>query len=530
MKLFFRFLPIAVLIGAVSAPCFSATITGSVKGPEGSPFRGAFVQAQNVKTRISVLVLSNDQGHYRVENLPAGEYRMQIRAIGYSANPQTGVKLADAQNASFDFALRKTPARWSDLNVYQGKKLLPESPSKAAFFRECSICHSFQTRIAAVSRDEEGYRDRIRFMQNTMSLGSRFTDKDGDEMAVYFASLFGPDATAPKSPENIPGYSETLRPVSSDALGITYVEYEMPAESWMPFSAAPGKDGSMWIPNFGNANRITRLDPKTGETESFKVPFERTAKIHSAAEAPDGSVWATEQGSNRIARWDPVTRKITEYQDFYPRENGTDRGRKHTLIFDLEGNVWSTGTPLSRFNIKTKEFDHFKEVNVAYGITRDKDGNIWATSSRQDLIARVDWKTLKLKTWDIPKDSHARRIAIDPEGIVWVGLYNRGELLRFDPKTETSRQYPLPGPKATPYGLGVDSKGNVWYSSFEQDTLGRLDPKTGKITEYPFPHSENTIREFFLDAGGKLWFGTPSNNRVGYIVMPGDEPRKISRK
>ncbi|HVZ60317.1 MAG TPA: carboxypeptidase regulatory-like domain-containing protein [Terriglobales bacterium] len=533
MKSAQRLLSCWIGLAALAPLAFSATITGTVKGPDGAPFRGAFVQAQNVKSRISVIVLSNQQGRYRLENLPEGEFRLQVRAVGFRGAPQSGVKLGSAQNASFDFTLQKTPVRWSDLTVYQGKKLMPEAPIKATFFEDCSVCHSFQTRIAAIARDEAGYRDRIRYMQTTMAYiltGRGITDRKSDELAAYFASVFGVDATAPQ-PEKIPGYAETLRPVSDDALGITYVEYEMPPGTQMPFSAAPGKSGYLWIPHFGTTNKISRLDPKTGEMETFPEPHQGTANTHSAVEAPDGSVWAAQQGSNKIARWDPVTKTVTEFQDSYvPGKEGQSLGgSKHTLRFDPAGNVWTTGMPFTRFDIKTKEFTKIKEAPRPYDVQPDKDGNMWITLNAQDKIAKVDWKTLKIQMWDVPKKSYPRRLAIDSEGIVWVGLYDKGAILRFDPKTELSREYPLPGPSPTPYAVGLDSKGNIWYSSFDQDTVGRLDPKTGKITEYPFPHSENTIRELFLDADGRIWYGSPSNNKVGYFFTS-DLPVAMGRK
>src|SRR6202158_6415656 len=75
-----------------------ATITGTVKGPDGAPFKGAFVQAQNTKTKITVNVLSHKDGGYRVEDLPAGEYVLRIRAVGYQADPRTGVALTATQS------------------------------------------------------------------------------------------------------------------------------------------------------------------------------------------------------------------------------------------------------------------------------------------------------------------------------------------------------------------------------------------------------------------------------------------------
>ena len=121
----------------------------------------------------------------------------------------------------------------------------------------------------------------------------------------------------PKSPADMPGYKETLRPFSSDAMNIVYVEYDMPGPNRMPFSAAPDKDGYLWIPNFGVANKITRLDPKTGEMQDYPVPNVGTAAIHSAVPGPDGAVWLAEQASNKVGRWDPNTKTITEYQDAY---------------------------------------------------------------------------------------------------------------------------------------------------------------------------------------------------------------------
>ena len=69
---------------------FGATVTGTVKAPDGAPFRGAFVQAQNSATKIMVSVLSDRMGRYRIENLPAGQYQLQIRAVGYRADRNGG--------------------------------------------------------------------------------------------------------------------------------------------------------------------------------------------------------------------------------------------------------------------------------------------------------------------------------------------------------------------------------------------------------------------------------------------------------
>jgi hypothetical protein len=297
----------------------AATVNGTVKSPDGTPFRGAFVQAQNTSTRVLVSVLTDKDGRYRIENLPAGKYQVQVRAVGYRTDPRTDVSLAAEQNASYDFALQQGMVRWSDLSQYQGEVLFPDAKGKDLLVGRCFACHGFQSRMASARRDEEGWRDRVAYMRESMhfflgAVGGTFDDQNAGDVASYINSLFGEESVLPKSPAEMPKYKELVRSFDDDAMKIVYVEYELPGPSRMPWSAFPDKDGNYWMPYYGNANKIGRLDPKTGEVQEYPVPNHGTAAIHSAVPAPDGSVWLTEQGSNKLGRWDPTTRTIAEYQ------------------------------------------------------------------------------------------------------------------------------------------------------------------------------------------------------------------------
>jgi virginiamycin B lyase len=348
------------------------------------------------------------------------------------------------------------------------------------------------------------------------------TDQQADDIASYLTSLFGPESVLPKSPADMPAYKDTVRRFSTDALNIVYVEYDMPGPSRMPFSAAPDKDGYLWIPNFGVANKITRLDPNTGAMQDYSVPNVGTAAVHSAVPGPDGSVWLTEQASNKLGRWDPVTREITEYQDQYlPGKEGIAAGgSKHTARLDPSGRVWASGSPLTMFDPETRKFTRFDEVGGTYDVKPDKNGDVWFTSPRKNKIGKVDGSTMKVTLWTPPSaDAYPRRMEIGSDGIIWIGEFNTGKMARFDPKTQTFKEYTLPGPDPTPYGMGIDADGYVWYDSHRQDTMGRLDPKTGNVTEYPFPHPELSMREFFRDSQGRMWYGTNPNNKVGYFYL-----------
>src|ERR1700693_3556540 len=98
---------ILAIVVATASPAQAATVAGTVSGPDGAPFRAAFVQARNAKTKITVSVLSDNQGRYRAENLQAGDYRISIRAPGFKADPKSGLAVAADGDATQDFKLQK---------------------------------------------------------------------------------------------------------------------------------------------------------------------------------------------------------------------------------------------------------------------------------------------------------------------------------------------------------------------------------------------------------------------------------------
>src|ERR1700674_2362983 len=430
-----KLLALIGLIVLLDSAVYGATITGTVNGADGAPFQGAFVEAQNAKTKITVIVLSDSQGRYRIPDLAAGDYRVQIKAVGYRADPRSGVTLAADQNVSFDFALQKSAVRWNEISKYQAVQLWPPAKGKELIFEHCNICHQFQSRMASVRRDLDGWKDRVAFMREAMHfsifLGPNFSDQDAEDVATYLNSLFGPDSVLPKSPADMPAYQKTVRPFSSEAMNIVYVEYDMPGPSRMPFSAAPDKNGFLWIPDFGLSNKITRLDPKTGEMKDFPIPFTGTGGVHSAVPAADGSVWLAEQGSNRVGRWDPVTQQITEYHDAYlPGKEGIeDGGSKHTVRIDPSGKVWTSGVPLTRFDPETGKFTRFdEEGGYIYDVKPDKNGDVWFTNFFLSKIGKVDAKTLKVSRWSLPTENSApRRMEIGPDGMIYSGEFQGGK-------------------------------------------------------------------------------------------------------
>jgi virginiamycin B lyase len=492
---------------------------------------GVFVVAENTQNRMTFSALSDKQGHYQIPNLPAANYLVRVRATGYQSDPRSGIALSAAQNVSLDFALQNATVRWSDLNTYQGRMLLPKTEkhdlsegNHDAVFATCmNSCHSFQTRMATVPRDGDSWRDRVRYMRDViMDPGGEragMSDDKVEDIVSFLTTAFGPDSPKPSSPADLPDYRALVRTFSDRAMNIVYVEYDFAGTKGLgPWSAVEDKDGMFWIPYYGRGNEVVRLNPNTAELTRFPLSFEKTAGIHSVIPARDGTVWFTEVNLGGLAHLNPRTKQIEEFRDAAPAGRAIG---KHTVRVDDSGIVWTSGGPsgpISRFDPTTKEFTHY-DIPATYGNVVGQNGDEWFTVYRENgPIVRIT-KTGEVSKFYPPTKGRPQRLQVDSDGTVWFTERTGGKIGHFDPKTEMFKEFQLPGPSPSPYAIGIDRDHMIWYSSHEQDVVGRLNPDTGEVIEYPFPHSEISIREFFNDSRGRMWFASSSNDRVGYFYL-----------
>jgi len=525
---------LVVVLALLGYTAWGATVSGTVKDSDGALLKEAFVEARGTGdgqiANFAVVVLSDKQGQYRIENLSPGDYQVSARKIGHKATNPTAVKLTDTQQASLNFDLQKGKVGWTELSIHEGKMLLPDGPGKKVFFENCIGCHGFQHQVAAMRRDQEGWRRAVRYMRAEMKAALwKFTDQQENMVAEWFNQVFGMDSDLPASPEDMPNFKEHWRgEFSGEATNIVYGVYDLPRTRLFPFSARPDKEGNIWIP-FYHQNSAGMLDPKTGKVEIHHVnnpgdPLAgRRAAIHSVS--PDGPVvWLAAADANKLGKLDRRTGEIglIAPPPVPPPGGRLGRGSVHDVWSDSKGIVWTAGNPLQRFDPTTGKWNQILELPDTYGMVIDQNGDIWATEFRTGgALGKVDGKTLKVTKYYPPnKEARPRRVVADSKGNVWVGDWS-GSLLRFDPKTETFQEYKIPGTEPTPYSLQLDRNDNVWFTSHFNDYLGRLNPQTGNFTKYPLPIiSDIGSREMFRDTQGRLWIASPPNDRIISFTPP----------
>ena len=122
----------------------------------------------------------------------------------------------------------------------------------------------------------------------------------------------------------------------------------------------------------------------------------------------------------------------------------------------------------------------------------------------------------KVSEWPVPTPRFARDPAIAPDGSVYIAVMSGNKVARFDPKTQTFREWDLP-PGHHPHGVLVDLQGIVWTTGNRNGTIGRLDPKTGQIKEYETPSGGGPHTLVITDDGSTIWFTEQRGDKIGRL-------------
>src|SRR5258706_4846680 len=103
-----KFAALALLLAvplAVVAQVTTATIVGTITDPGGAIMPGATVTARNLDTGLTRTVISGEDGNYRVEFLPVGNYALEVTTSGFKKAYLSNIVLQINDPTRVDVAL-----------------------------------------------------------------------------------------------------------------------------------------------------------------------------------------------------------------------------------------------------------------------------------------------------------------------------------------------------------------------------------------------------------------------------------------
>lgn len=306
-------------------------------------------------------------------------------------------------------------------------------------------------------------------------------------------------------------------------LDVKINEYDVPTAKSRPHDPALAPDGSLWYTGQG-ANKLGRLDPKTGAFKEFALKTPNSGP-HGLVADKDGNIWFTAISAGYVGKLDPKTGEITEYHP----EGGVQID-PHTPVFDHNGILWFTNEEtnyIGRLDPSTGKMTLTKVPTphaVPYGIVVLENGTPFFCEFGANKLASIDPNTLKIREYVLPEaDARPRRIALAPNGSIYYTDFARGYLGHFDPTAgKLLKEWKSPGgSESEPYGIAVTSDGLVWYSEsgVKPNTLVRFDPKSESFGVERIPSGGGVVRNMVATPDRRLYLACSGVNKVAVVEL-----------
>jgi copper transport protein len=185
---------------------------------------------------------------------------------------------------------------------------------------------------------------------------------------------------------------------------------------------AIGGDGNLWMPVV-QPNKVYRFTPATQEFSFIEIPTPRSIPV-SISTDENGDLWVAESASGKIARIDPATGIITEYEP--PGQNKLD---EPTVVFQdpdsstlfISEHGGHTVTAFDPLFETFREYPVINDAGLPFGMAKDRFGNLWYAQHEIDRIAVLDPQTGQGTEVRIPTaGSFVQYILSDDDGNIWI--------------------------------------------------------------------------------------------------------------
>jgi len=178
-------------------------------------------------------------------------------------------------------------------------------------------------------------------------------------------------------------------------------------------------------------------------------------------------------------------------------------------LFDGDNTIWISDPAkprLWKFTLDNQQFSSFEfEGITSITLTQDNDGKIWFTDTPNNKIGFLNPETEQIETISLPTESIPISLQADFDNNIWVSLYDKNMLLKYNQDSGIFDEYPIPTIGGGPYALLKDLSGDIWFTESNASKIGVINPESGKIREF-MPESPIELPDaLYFDKEGTLW-------------------------
>jgi len=298
-----------------------------------------------------------------------------------------------------------------------------------------------------------------------------------------------------------------------------YTEFPLPSGSSANAITA-GPDGNLWFTDSG-ANKIGMINPTTHAISEFTIPTANSG-LYGITAGPDGNLWFTEWKAGKVGMINPTTDAISEF----PLPAGGN-GFFREITAGPDGNLWfvATANEIGMINPTTHAISLFTLPSYEccgieagpWGITAGPDGTVWFMESTYAHIGMINTTTHVITEYALPSvfQGHSDNwyITSGPDGNLWFTSWADGYVGEFNPTTDAVSDFATPA-TAGPWAITAGPDGNIWFTEPNGGQVVQINPTTDAITDYPVPAGDG------ITAGpdGNLWFTAGANIGVATLT------------
>ena len=561
---------LAAALAGTPGAAYGATLSGRVVDLNGQAVANAMVTVAGPAGPVTLTVFSDGDGRFRFparDSIDAHNLKVSLRALGHE---QLDSRVSGAANGDVQVTVLTRPTSNQTRSAPPSAwiRAVGDHESNSSFILDCIGCHQVPA---------PQFRDYANAMADVPGdTRADVTRRGWTAMVSYMNYLSaeefgrGPDA-APPDAKNVYSVGDDSRVIDyltanfpgrmnevsgykwGSALATTartvITEYELPQPNAVREAVLLGKVRRLYVADVAS-NRIFKVDTGTGAATALEIPWSGPVGPHSLHRGPDGSLWIAPFVSSAVAQLDveKETWKTWPMKDI----KGTPTGihdlsfsTDHTVLTDREGRVWFSdivNNSVGYLDPKTGRSEIYRAPPIEgrpangalYGLAMTPDRkHLWYSQLAIGHFGSFNIETRKFEdSVVLPMNSGPRRLAINDQGILFVPLYGRGQLIEYD--TRAHRQvgiYDLPDLASAPYAATWDPvRKVVWIPTSNADAIYRFDPADKSFTVLPMPRTGAMLRMVDVDPETGHLITSYANiveqvhgPRMALIIDPGDD-------
>jgi virginiamycin B lyase len=257
----------------------------------------------------------------------------------------------------------------------------------------------------------------------------------------------------------------------------TFKEYVLKIEDSGPHGLVADSNGNIWFTGNGKGY-IGKLDPRTGAVTEYKMPDAKAEDPHTAVFDSQGILWFTVQVGNMVGKLDPRSGKIDL------KKMPTAEARPYGIAINSKGIPFfcEFGTnKMAKIDPQTMAITEYQLPPSARPrrMAIDAADNVYFTDFETGNLGLLDPATGAVKMWPSPGGSRSApyAIAITPDGLVWYSEsgVKPNTIIQFNPKTEQFARAAIPSGGGTVRNMAATPDGRVYIACSGVNKVGVVE-------------------------------------------------------